>query len=252
MSGLMAVTGEPHGPPARAGAPVVDVASGVYAALSAMLGLWSRAREASATSPRFQVRMLEVALALQAPNVTMEFHGIPSARLGSGSYFSMSERFQTADGMLVISAGSNRAWRALCGLLADPFFDLYVDTSNEERMELRDVLVPRLTDHFRRLTTQEWDERLRAARIPFGPIFTYADAIEYLGRSVTGADSHGLADGLLRPVFAGFSAAPLGPAPGLGADTFGVLEEAGVGLAGIWQAAGDGLVGGAERAGGAS
>ncbi|GAA2709705.1 hypothetical protein GCM10010429_24530 [Micromonospora olivasterospora] len=78
-SGLMAITGEADGPPMKAGAPIVDAASGFVLALgvvSALLG-----RERGGELRELTVSMLDVAVALQGPAAG----GVPGLPAGAGT-----------------------------------------------------------------------------------------------------------------------------------------------------------------------
>src|SRR6185437_15017930 len=83
------------------------------------------------------------------------------------------QAFPTADGWLVIALafGAENQWQLLCGLLG------VVELLDDERFETSGkrtanhaLLEPVLNAAFRRRSTAEWLDELRAAGIPSGPV----------------------------------------------------------------------------------
>jgi len=173
MCGLMSATGFPDGEPVRAGASVIDVISGVYAALGAMTALLER--ESSGRGQWVQVSLLHSGIALmdyQAARCAME--GEVPGRMGNDHPTSMpTSAYPTRDGHLNIGAGGDKQWAALCTaigrpeLAADPRF-----LRDPDRCRNRDELNRVLAQAFGRRTRDEWLQILRAADVPAGPIYS--------------------------------------------------------------------------------
>ena len=173
MCGLMSATGMPDGPPTRAGAAVVDVGAGLYAALGALTALLERER--SGKGQWVQVSLLHVGIGLmdfQAARYLVE--GGVAKRVGNDHPTSMpTSAYPTADGYINIGAGGDEMWRRLCGALGcpqmaeDPAF-----VTDPDRVRNRDRLNRLLSEQFRTATTAQWVERLGQADVPSGPIYT--------------------------------------------------------------------------------
>ena len=173
MCGLMSATGTPEGPPTRAGAAVIDVGAGVYAALGAMTALLER--EHSGKGQWVQLSLLHVGIGLmdfQAARYLVE--GDIAERIGNDHPTSMpTSAYSTADGYVNIGAGGDDMWRRLCSALGqsalaeDPDF-----RTDRDRVRNRDRLNRLLNEHFRTATTDQWMARLSEADVPSGPIYT--------------------------------------------------------------------------------
>jgi crotonobetainyl-CoA:carnitine CoA-transferase CaiB-like acyl-CoA transferase len=97
------------------------------------------------------------------------------------------EPLPTADGDLIVTAGNDRQFRILCGVLGVPHVaddPLYATNAarTANREELRPLLVQRLAARGK----QEWFEELISAGVPCGPINTVDQGIAF-------AESLGLA-----------------------------------------------------------
>jgi crotonobetainyl-CoA:carnitine CoA-transferase CaiB-like acyl-CoA transferase len=173
ISGLMSLTGEPDGPPYRAGISVFDVMAGNHAVIGILAAL--RHRDATGQGQHVEVNLLSSALTGLVNHSSAYVAGgeIPF-RMGNAhpSVFPY-EPFPTADNELIITAANDGQFRKLCGVLGipevadDPRF-----ARNADRTERRDELRPILTE---RLTTKgavEWFELLVEAGVPSGPINT--------------------------------------------------------------------------------
>jgi crotonobetainyl-CoA:carnitine CoA-transferase CaiB-like acyl-CoA transferase len=173
MSGLMSLTGEPDGPPERAGIALFDVIAGLHAALGILAALHHRT--ATGEGQHIEISLLSSALSGMV-NQTSAYAagGVIPFRMGNShpSLFPY-EPLPTADGELVIAAGNDGQFRRLCaalgvpGLADDPRF-----ATNQGRTANREQLRPLLAGPLRQRTAAEWFGRLNAAGVPCGPINT--------------------------------------------------------------------------------
>jgi crotonobetainyl-CoA:carnitine CoA-transferase CaiB-like acyl-CoA transferase len=173
MCGLMSVTGRPGEGPMRAGAAVVDVATGLYAALGVLTALFERQR--SGRGQWVQASLLQSGLGLmdfQAARWLVDRQVPP--QVGNDHPTSMpTSAYPTADGWLNLGAGGDAIWTRLCaalgaelpGLRDDPRF-----AKDTDRAKNRAALNEMLAGVFRGRTTDDWIERLNALGVPCGPI----------------------------------------------------------------------------------
>jgi len=173
LCGLMSVTGRPGEGPMRAGAAVVDVATGLYAALGVMTALHERQR--SGRGQWVQASLLQSGLGLmdfQAARWLVD--GQVPAQMGNDHPTSMpTSAYATADGWLNLGAGGDAIWRRLCAELQAEAPDLARDprfAADADRAANRRALNATLAAVFRTGPTARWIERLNDAGVPCGPI----------------------------------------------------------------------------------
>lgn len=127
MCGIMLTTGQKGDGPTKVGAPYVDYATGMNAAMAVMSGLLEVQRTGKAV--RLDVAMLDTALMLMASLVTQHLtSGWQPAQNGNEAWSQSpsSGAFQTADGVLMLAANNDRQFRKLCAavgrddILSDP------------------------------------------------------------------------------------------------------------------------------------
>ncbi|MEU8103696.1 CoA transferase [Nonomuraea muscovyensis] len=177
VGGLMSVTGEPDGPGTKAGVALVDVITGLHAALGVLAAL--RHRDATGEGQRVTVSLLSSLLsALTNLSSGYAAAGVVPAAMGNRHPSIVPyEVFRAADRPLVIAAGNDRQFGALCevlgldGLAADPCF-----ATNAARVAHRDALVAQLDRALAARPAAEWFAALTAAGVPCGPINSVADA----------------------------------------------------------------------------
>lgn len=180
MSGLMSLTGDPEGPPYRAGISVFDVMAGLHSTIAILAAL--RHREATGEGQHVEASLMASAMS-GLVNQTMAYvgGGVTPYRMGNAhpSLFPY-EALPTADDDLIVAAGNTAQFRRLCEVLGipevadDPRFAESGDrTANRE--ELRPLLVDRLTTQ----PATHWFEQLNAVGVPSGPINTVAQGVEY-------------------------------------------------------------------------
>jgi crotonobetainyl-CoA:carnitine CoA-transferase CaiB-like acyl-CoA transferase len=182
MCGLMSTTGAPDGEPMRAGAAVIDVTAGLYAALGALTALLER--ESSGKGQWVQTSLLHAGIGLmdfQAARYLVD--GIVPGRAGNDHPTSMpTSAYPTSDGYLNIGAGGDRMWVSLCAALSRPELVGRPEFSSDaERSKNRKELNQILGDAFRTKSTAEWLELLAISDVPAGPIYSMDQVFDDIG-----------------------------------------------------------------------
>jgi formyl-CoA transferase/CoA:oxalate CoA-transferase len=173
MSGLMSVTGEPDGNPVKAGYPVTDLGTAMYATIGILLALQARARTGRGQHVDCSLFETGVSWSVWHAAKYLGTGEIPE-RQGSGHPFSVPyQAFATSDGYVMVSGSSQSLFRRLTELMGmpeladDPRFN-----TQDKRSQNREELIPILSDCFRTRTMDEWFACMDAAGIPCGPINT--------------------------------------------------------------------------------
>jgi len=179
FTGMMSVTGEPDGPPLRAGASVVDMATGMlgFSAVSAALF----ARASSGLGQHVQVSLLETGVALLGYHLTgFTVAGKLPSREGSGVWHLVPyQSFPTADGWILAGATNDQSWLRMCRCLgAKELEDDPGLRSAAHRIERRGEVVQALSDIFRTRLTAEWMDLLIEAKLPCSPINTIDQLVD--------------------------------------------------------------------------
>ena len=178
VGGIMSVTGEPDGPPARVGVAIVDLTAGMFALSSILAAL--RVRDLTGRGQRIDISLMDSHLAWLA-NVGSNYlvSGEVPARYGNGHPNIVPyETFAASDGWMVLEVGNNQ-WQRFChaagldALAGDPRF-----ASNDGRIRNRNVLVPLVADAIKARTVGEWLALLDSAEVPAGPVNSVEAALE--------------------------------------------------------------------------
>ena len=171
ISGLMSLTGDPEGPPYRAGISVFDVMAGLHATIGVLAAL--NARHETGRGQHVEVNLLSSALSgLVNQSSAFVAGGVVPNRMGNShpSLFPY-EPLPCADRDLIITAGNNTQFRRLVEVLGAP--ELADDPRflrNEDRTANRDELRPLLVERLRTRTAMEWFREIIDAGVPCGPI----------------------------------------------------------------------------------
>ncbi len=175
VAGIMSVTGEPDGPPVKAGVPVTDLAAGLFALVGILAALQHRHR--TGAGQRVDTSLVDAGVALSVWEATEYFSGIgmPSAL---GSAHRMNAPYQAircADGYITLGAANERLFRRLCDVLEHPEWPLMAEfADNASRVANRVNLAGRIEAITTRQDRTHWLALLEANDIPCGPINDYA------------------------------------------------------------------------------
>ena len=173
MSGLMSLTGDPDGPPYRAGISVFDVIAGLHTTIAILAALHHRA--ATGEGQHVEANLMSSALSgMVNQSSAYAAGGVVPFRMGNShpSLFPY-EPLPTADGELIVTAGNDTQFRKLCEVLGAP--ELADDprfAHNEGRTANRGELRPLLAQLLAARPAAEWFDALIGAGVPCGPINT--------------------------------------------------------------------------------
>ena len=176
--GIMSVTGVEGGEPVRVGVSIVDQGAGMWAAMGILAAL--NKRHVTGEGSHVSTSLFETAIGWMSPHIGGYLSGGAMRRpLGSGvTEIVPHQAFPTRDGYIMVAAGNDNLFRALCAAIehmefaADPRF-----ATNSKRVENRRTLVPLLEEIFRARASDEWQARLDAAGVPAAPIENVAQVL---------------------------------------------------------------------------
>ncbi|HRQ23986.1 MAG TPA: CoA transferase [Anaerolineales bacterium] len=169
--GMMSLTGPAEGPPSRAGIPIIDITSGMFASTAILAAL--RARDLTGAGQLIDISLFDAHIALLT-NAASNYlvGGEPPRRLGnSHPNIVPYDSFPARDGWFVMGAANQNQWETLCDTLERP--DLKTDprfASNGLRVKNRSAVVQELNRIFAEQDVHEWLEKLTAAGLPCAPI----------------------------------------------------------------------------------
>ncbi|MBI2857714.1 MAG: CoA transferase [Chloroflexi bacterium] len=167
MSGIMSVTGEPEGPPLRAGPAIADFTTGLFAAMGVCAAIAERAK--TGKGRKIEVSLLDSCISLMSYHLSHYFcSGEVPGRLGSGHLSLIPYGcYKTRDGYITIGISWPRVARTL-GLdwmIGDQRF-----STREARWQNRGELERAFSERLLEATSEEWLNLLRKDDIAAGRV----------------------------------------------------------------------------------
>lgn len=175
-SGLMSITGEPDGQPAKVGIPVCDLACALYGALAGVAALWARLE--TGRGQYIDVSLFEAGVSLSIWEAGKFFATgeIPKALGSAHQNAAPYQAVRTADGYVTIGAVTRTNWIALCTALGLEDLTRDVRFADENsRLVHRVALIEAIEAVTITRATSAWLKALDAAGVPCAPIQNYAE-----------------------------------------------------------------------------
>lgn len=171
MTGLLSINGDAEGEPVRLGVPVVDLSTGMNAAMAVLLALQARAR--TGRGQMADVSLYDCALSVAHPFLANYMHSgkVPGPTGNKHGNIVPYNVYQTATKPLFIAVANDRLFSKLCVHIRRP--DLQSDerfATNRSRVANREALEAELLSEFSMLDGEALGEQLLAAGVPAAPI----------------------------------------------------------------------------------
>ncbi len=177
MSGLMSVTGEPGGPPQKAGVALLDLLAGLEVAVGALAVLLGKARSGEEAQPAVEVSLMEASVAALTNVLANHLATGDEPRRWGNAHPNIVpyQSFATRDGHLAIAVGNDAQFARLLEVLGLDAGGRYA--TNAERVAAREELVPWLGAAIEGRGRDELVAALRAADVPAGPVASVGEAL---------------------------------------------------------------------------
>jgi crotonobetainyl-CoA:carnitine CoA-transferase CaiB-like acyl-CoA transferase len=252
MSGLMAVTGEPDGPPQKVGVAVLDLLAGLELAVGALAALLGRVRAGESAgaapadaAPAVEVRLMEASVAALTNVLANQLAGGQEPRRWGNQHPNIVpyQVFAARDGHLAIAVGNDAQFARLLAVL-----DLAADerfATNADRLAHRAEVVALLSGAAAKRGRDELVAALRRADVPAGPVRTVGEALAAMEEAHGGAWTQTIGKVRLAPdpIRLDGESLPLrNPPPLLGEHTDELLLELGLDTGEIGRLRAEGVV----------
>lgn len=178
--GVMSLTGEEDGPPAKTGYAIGDLGASVFGTIGLLAALVERER--TGQGQYVTTSLYESQLALHINWASNYFAtGKDPHRMGSKHpNLAPYQAYKAADTYFVIAVGNDDMWQRLCRVLERD--DLATDTRlaiNQGRVVHRDYMNQELEKTLGVQTAEAWCDTLKSAGIPVSPIRSIAEVYDH-------------------------------------------------------------------------
>ena len=230
-SGVVSVTGTPESP-AKVGASIADIASGMYAYSSVLAALFRRER--TGRGDRIDIAMLECLTEWMTPALSVwQGTGAMPQRVGVRHNMIVPYGAYTcADGSVLFAIQTQREWHRFCAQVLENAALEHDErfATNRDRLANRTVLEPLIEACFRLLPKADVIARLERADIPTGAVNDVSEVVSHRQLAARNRWSSALVGGSPAPALVpphNLRSTPprMDPVPALGEHTAEVLAE---------------------------
>ena len=191
FTGMLSMTGEPGGPPARSPFSPVDQGTGLHAVVGIMGALMQRTR--TGVGMKLEASLFDTALGFLGYFLQGYWQrGTEPVRPGSGhESLCPYQAFDTRDKPLILGIANDALWRIFCGLAGVPEFtnDPRFATG-ADRVRNRSETVSVVASILRTKTRDEWMQVLEQHGIPCSPVHTLGELSEHPHTAASGMILH--------------------------------------------------------------
>ena len=232
LSGILSIPGQPDTPPTRPGVPLVDLASGMFAAIAVMAAI--RRRDMEGVGERIDVSMFDSMISWMGVRAgSLLVYG---EKTGNEHLSALNNIYETKDGKK-ISLGilEEHFWQNFCkaaereDLAEDPRF-----SSPSRRKTNTQELLPEVKRIIAGRTREDWDSVLDWRKVPYAPVYSLEEAIgdchvkeRDLLQEIEAGPLGRIKEVVFPPKFSGFKTEVISPPPQWGEHTEEVLKDVG-------------------------
>jgi crotonobetainyl-CoA:carnitine CoA-transferase CaiB-like acyl-CoA transferase len=232
MGGGMSITGLAEQSPMRAGIPIGDLGGGIFGAMGVLAAL--QARHTTGRGQHVDVSMLDGQISLLTYMATMHLmSGHVPGRIGNSHFVHVPYNvFKTSDGHVIIACIGDAFYERFLAVVERPELREPRYLKQPARFADRARIDAIINEELATDTSAHWLEKLRAARIPCGPVNDFEQALadpQVLAREMVVEVPLHTGERVRMPgvpmKFSASAAPSFGVPPTLGRDTQSVLGE---------------------------
>ena len=171
-AGLIGITGQQNGPPAKVGVAITDVVTALFTQGAIANALYYREKTGKGQRIDLSLFQCQISALINMASNYLISGSVPQRWGLAHANIVPYQGFKTADEeYIMVSVTSEKMWKNFCRVIgkpelaADPKFD-----SNEKRVVRREDLVPMLEELFMTQTSDYWVRELRAVKIACGRV----------------------------------------------------------------------------------
>ncbi len=180
LSGNISINGSPASGSMRMGIPLIDLGTGLYAAIGILMAAEERRR--SGRGQKIDTCLFDTGVALLHPHAANYFMSGDAPKLTGNSHPNISpyDQYATRKGNIFLAIGNDRQFRLLCEVLGkaeladDPRF-----LHNPERVENRHLLNAELTLLLAAYEAEEVSTKLLAQGAPAGAVLSIPEVMSH-------------------------------------------------------------------------
>src|SRR5689334_20399729 len=178
FAGIMSITGEPGGPPAKSGTSIADINAGILAALGIVSALLARATTGG--GQLVETSLMEAAVQQTYWQSALFFAtGRSAGPTGSAHLLTAPyQAFATLDGWINVGGANQSNWERIVKVIGRP--ELADDPrfkTNGDRMKNLAELTPLIAARLRERASADWIREFEAAGVPVGPVHRIGDML---------------------------------------------------------------------------
>lgn len=169
--GLMSLTGEPDGPPLKAGIGVADFVCGLFASNAILAALQARHRTGRGQHIDLALMDCQMAMLVNQGVGYLTDGNVPPRRGNDHPTIVPYGVFPAADQEIILAIGNDQQFRKFvveagaAHLASEPDF-----ARNADRVRNRDRLIPLIAELTRQKSARHWLSRLEELGVPAGPV----------------------------------------------------------------------------------
>ena len=176
MSGTMSITGQPDGPPTRAGIPISDM----YGSLMGITGILAAlvARNETGRGQHVDISMLDAQISTLNYAATTYFLSKENpTRIGNAHIIHVPyDAYPCQDGYIILAVVTDEFWRQLIQILEIPELNTQENCHRVGRLKNREHIDRELGQTLIKNTRKHWLEKFQAAGIPSAPVNNFEQA----------------------------------------------------------------------------
>ena len=177
MGGGMSITGSPQTGPLRSGIPIGDLGGGIFGCIGVLAAIAERDR--TGVGQHVDISMLDAQISLLNYMATMHLmSGHVPTGIGNSHFVHVPyNSFPTADGHVIVACIGDAFFERFAAFIDLPELNDPAYRAQPVRFADKEKIDALIGAEMQKHPTEYWLEKLRAARIPCGPVNNFAQAL---------------------------------------------------------------------------